>query len=1126
MKTTTLLSFLLAASTMTAQARELTSDEALARVVAQWNANATGPHRAPLAASAFSLAKVGTNAALQNSYYIFDRTSGGFVVASADDEQPAVLALIDEGKYDEQNVPDGFKAWLAEVTTYGAAKAPAKAANESVAPLLDADQIAWGQEAPYNNDCPKIVYNDYPYTPLAGCAAIAIGQIMRYHKYPAAGTGTKQYDSYVYVQGVEIKTAVNRTLGVYDWNNILGNYTYTQSNGTQAAAVAKFVADVACACEMNFDPKASATTDLMVAKALKNNFYYDKSLQLVDHAYYTTEEWGDLLRRELDEGRPVYLSGANVTNTADGDALMGHAFVCDGYNSNGQFHINWGWNGASNGYFYLTKLNPANQGAGGSAGGYSFMSNAIIGIQPDQDGAESKAILSLSGEYWETSYDAENDGYVVRVNIANVSASDFEGFVALRLMEDDTELLSPKQLAWKLGCKAGASGTLGKGVNKDFFLSHPTARIELVYAHRAGVNTATAEELTQMLEGIGDDEWLPIASREGAPKSLQTFVDAVTQKISFGNKPEEVFQLRFAGLDADMTPVAGRRVTFTAKVTNESDYEYFAPLYLFIYDSGGNQIAYSDYDLHLLPAHSTKKYNFTMTLPSGYSSFRYAMAYEDKGYDWSYVPMPLSNQDGYMTANLFEDNVPVTPDPEQPGTDPDEPDPDEPGYTPADGAKAYYVKNVDSGYYLNVVESERTCAVLGETPEVLYFEPTNVADEYIIKGHTGLYLGGHEDNVWNMSSSCPETWIVETQADGSVAFHAKSNANAANGYIGFDTNYFQYYALGATAKRNQRTTAHGLFMLEAVGEQPEEPAVFVSQITLTAASTLLTVGETLTISATVAPDNAKDKSIEWTTSDASVAIVEDGVVTAVGAGYVVITATATDGSNVKATLQLEVKAVVTPDPEEPATDLTIAAVGAPVVMDGTTFPMADVPYYIKNVDSGCYLNIEESGNKCAVLRNDPEPLYFTASGTGFIIKDADGLYLGGHTNGWNMASNVKQVWTLKKIEEGVYALQCDKGYVGFDDSDGNRDGILFKDDADGFAAFRDKDYNKNHGKFIIERANIYGDIDENRTVNSADVSALVSILLRQKDVTPEADTDLNRVITIGDVTKLINYLKK
>lgn len=1065
---------LAACAPLTIYADSVTSDEALARIVAQMNSSSAA-HRAPVSTNAFSLAKEGMAASLTTpAYYVFNRTNGGFIVAPADDSQPAILALIDEGSYDETNLPDGFKAWLTEVTTYGAAKlvlspvegAPAQRAASVVSPLLAGDQIAWTQTAPYYNECPKFLYQGYNYETLAGCAAIAVGQIMRYHKFPNQGYGSVNYESYVNVGGEEIVTNVDRNLDehTYDWTKIRGNYEYSGS-GTkeERAEVAKFVADVACACKMNFDPKASATTDLNVALALKNNFDYDPSLRLVDHSYYSTEEWAALLRSELDEGRPVYLSGANVSSTADGDMLSGHAFVCDGYNADGLFHINWGWGGTSDGYFALTSLNPQKQGAGGSAGGYSFMSNAIVGIQPYCDGEESKALLSLSGEYWETSYDAENDGYVVRVNIANVSATDFEGFVALRLMEGDTELLAPKQLAWKLGCKAGSSGTLGKGVNKDFFLSHPTARIELVYAHCAGVNTASAELLTEMLEGIGDDEWLPIASREGSPKSLQAFVDAATQKISFGNVADEVFQLRFAGLDADKTPAAGRLVTFTAKVTNESDYEYFAPLYLFIYDSAGNQIAYSDYDLHLLPAHSTKKYNFTMTLPSGYSSFRYAMAYEDKGYDWGYVPMPLSNQDGYMTANLFEDNVPVTPDPEQPGTDPDEPDPDEPGYTPADGAKAYYVKNVDSGYYLNIREHDRSCAVLGETPEVLYFEPTSKANEYIIKGHTGLYLGGYEDNVWNMSSSCPETWIVETQADGSVAFHAKSNASAETGYIGFYIANFQYYALGATATRNQRyATAHGLFLLEAVDEEPgtdpEQPGTDPEQ-----------------------PGTDPEQP----------------------------------GT----------------DPEQPGVDATIAAVGDPVVMDGTTFPMADVPYYIKNVDSGCYLIAVPSDKKSALLSHTPEELFFTASGIGYTIKDADGNYIGKYStasNTWNISSNVPEVWTLEEISAGKYALKAASSkYLGFDDKDTNVTPTKYFDtDADGFAAFRDKDYNANHGLFTIEPARIYGDVDENRTLNSADVDALVNILLRKKDVTPEADTDLSRFITIGDLTKLIQYLLK
>lgn len=1045
-----------------AHAERVTSDVALSRVLAQMNAHTTSSHRAPITANAFVPL---LQEEVAPAYYVFNRTSGGFVIAPADDAQPAILALIDEGHYDETTLPDGFKAWLKEVTTCGAAKAPAQAPAASVSPLLAEDQIAWTQTAPYYNECPKFLYQGYNYETLAGCAAIAAGQIMRYHKYPAYGLGSVRYESLVNVSGQDIVTTVDRDFSEhnYDWTKIRGNYEYSGS-GTkeERAEVAKFVADVACASLMNFDLVASATYDYRVAQALKYNFGYDPSLQLIDHANYTTAEWADILRAELDAGRPVYLSGANVTTSSDGrQSVSGHAFVCDGYNADGLFHINWGWGGTSDGYFALTSLNPQKQGAGGSAGGYSFMANAIIGIQPDQGGEEAKAVISLDNEYWETTYDTENDGYVIRANIANLSASDFEGFVAMRFMEGDRVLLDAKQNAKATKALAGAGGQYSLGLDRESLMEHPTVRMELVYVHCAGVMTASAAERTAMLEGIADDEWIDIACREGAPRSLQAFMDSKNQ-FTFGSVPEEVYQLRFAGLDADKSPVGGRMVTFTAKVTNESDYEYFAPLYLFIYDSGGNQIAYSDYDLHLLPAHSTKKYNFTMTLPSGYSSFRYAMAYEDKGYYWNYLPMRLSNADSYSTAYLFDDNVPVTPDPEQPGTDPDEPDPDEPGYTPAAGAKVYYVKNVDSGYYLNVIEHDRSCAVLSETPEVLYFEPTAVADEYIIKGHTGLYLGGHEDNTWNMSSSCPETWIVETQADGSVAFHAKSNVSAVTGYIGFDTSYFQFYALGAAAKRNQRTTAHGLFLLEPVGDEPgtdpEQPGTDPEQ-----------------------PGTDPEQP----------------------------------GT----------------DPEQPDVDATIAAVGDPVAIPGGTFPTTGAGYYLKNVDSGCYLIAVPSDKKSALLSHTPEELFFTASGAGYTIKDADGNYIGKYdtptaSNTWNISSTVPEIWTLEEISTGKYALKAASSkYLGFDDKDTNvTPNKNFATDADGFAAFRDKNYATNHGLFTIEPAHIYGDVDENRTVNIADVDALVNILLRKKDVTPEADTDLSRFITIGDLTKLIKYL--
>ena len=74
--------------------------------------------------------------------------------------------------------------------------------------------------------------------------------------------------------------------------------------------------------------------------------------------------------------------------------------------------------------------------------------------------------------------------------------------------------------------------------------------------------------------------------------------------------------------------------------------------------------------------------------------------------------------------------------------------------------------------------------------------------------------------------------------------------------------------------------------------------VDVTGVTLSQTEAAMTVGgETLTLTATVAPDDAKGKTVTWTTSDASVATVADGVVTAVAAGTATITATATNGTD-------------------------------------------------------------------------------------------------------------------------------------------------------------------------------------------------------------------------------------
>ena len=86
----------------------------------------------------------------------------------------------------------------------------------------------------------------------------------------------------------------------------------------------------------------------------------------------------------------------------------------------------------------------------------------------------------------------------------------------------------------------------------------------------------------------------------------------------------------------------------------------------------------------------------------------------------------------------------------------------------------------------------------------------------------------------------------------------------------------------------------------------------VSQITLNKAETSISVGNSETLTATVAPENAANKALKWASSDEDVAIVENGIVTAVKAGAATITATAADGSGKSAVCKVTVTGDTTP----------------------------------------------------------------------------------------------------------------------------------------------------------------------------------------------------------------------
>ena len=72
----------------------------------------------------------------------------------------------------------------------------------------------------------------------------------------------------------------------------------------------------------------------------------------------------------------------------------------------------------------------------------------------------------------------------------------------------------------------------------------------------------------------------------------------------------------------------------------------------------------------------------------------------------------------------------------------------------------------------------------------------------------------------------------------------------------------------------------------------EDPEIAVASVSLSQSAVTLEVGGTSNLTATVQPSNATNKVVSWSTSNQSVATVNNGTVTAVAEGTATITATA------------------------------------------------------------------------------------------------------------------------------------------------------------------------------------------------------------------------------------------
>ena len=311
-----------------------------------------------------------------NAFYIYNNAHSAYVIVSGDDRMKPVLGYSDNGSFITENLPVNILSWL---EYYNAAYENIKNGKKvfaepkllirksfpaSISPLLG--EINWNQDAPYNNACPMIQGQ----RSVTGCVATAMAMILKYYEYPAKGTGHYSYTS----NGVQYSFDYGNT--TFDWNNMLPQYSGTYTT-EQADAVAQLMYACGVSVEMEYSPSSSGAYSFKVGQALIDYFGYDENLGYIYREYFTSEEWMNLIKKEISEGRPVLYNGASKD--------VGHEFVFDGYDTQDMVHVNWGWGGANNGYFEVASLDPSSPGIGGGTnigGGFIYQQGMITGFQP------------------------------------------------------------------------------------------------------------------------------------------------------------------------------------------------------------------------------------------------------------------------------------------------------------------------------------------------------------------------------------------------------------------------------------------------------------------------------------------------------------------------------------------------------------------------------------------------------------------------------------------------------------------------------------------------------------------------------------------------------------------------
>ncbi len=239
-------------------------------------------------------------------------------------------------------------------------------------------ETSWEQYAPYNMFCPNDP-TDQSSKSLAGCPSVAMGMIVDYHKQ-TNNTTFSQSDSYItpYNYSIGVDYVAWDFLSFSDINSYIGQIQNCYDNNIALNDTLKAALIFACGVSAKQQAYTVSGSGTYFTPQIENGykrFGFTDAVTLLDSDIDLSER----MKQNMKLGMPAQMCALIASGG-------GHQIIVDGYNTNEEFHFNFGWGGMADGWYSFP--------LSGMPSGLNIFSSVVLDINKDSSNYADFSITS------------------------------------------------------------------------------------------------------------------------------------------------------------------------------------------------------------------------------------------------------------------------------------------------------------------------------------------------------------------------------------------------------------------------------------------------------------------------------------------------------------------------------------------------------------------------------------------------------------------------------------------------------------------------------------------------------------------------------------------------------------